>query len=160
MAAESRRDERRNVRTRRWSLHAGECGYRWLHGRRAGRTLLDDAIGFSCLCCTRRRWYGTPKNDSVCFLSQVFPFIHELYSLQRYVPESVHSSHKVSQGRKCLGVCRSLQWQEVQFDDCQYLPTFSSPVSPTTASHHITSQRLVMSFMSPLWALMSMIQYR
>jgi hypothetical protein len=37
---------------------------------------------------------------------------------QGYGPEPVYSSHQVSQGRKCLGICRSLQWQSVQFDEC------------------------------------------
>jgi BRCA1-associated protein len=50
---------------------------------------------------------------------------HRVYSqtcaLQGYCPQSIHSSHQVSQARECLGVCRSVQWEDVQFHECQYL---------------------------------------
>ena len=68
---------------------------------------------------------------------------------QGYGPEPVYSSHQVSQGRKCLGICRSLQWQSVQFDECRsflacasrrYHRSFSPHRQPATCHVvHITS---------------------
>jgi len=67
-AAETRRDERGDVRSGRQSSHAGERRDRRLHDRRVGRSFLDDAVGFSCLCRPRGRRYGAPQNDSVSFV--------------------------------------------------------------------------------------------
>jgi BRCA1-associated protein len=56
------------------------------------------------------------------------PSLNDARSSQRRSPQSVHSAPQVPQARKCLGVCRGLQRQGVQFDECQsHLCPFRSP---------------------------------